>query len=54
MSGNQLPVTAAPVAAWFPDMFYSFYLVKDHKIAKNSRTPEAREKISTYLESLEF
>jgi hypothetical protein len=28
--------------------------VKSHKIANNSATTEAREKISTYLESLEF
>jgi hypothetical protein len=28
--------------------------VKNHKIADNSATTEAREKISTYLESLEF
>ncbi len=37
-----------------PDMFYNFYLVKNHKIASHSLTTEAREKISTYLESLEF
>jgi hypothetical protein len=35
------------VAAWFPDMFSKFYLVKNHKIANNSTTAEAREKIST-------
>jgi hypothetical protein len=29
-------------------------LVKNNKIANNSATAEAREKISTYLESLEF
>jgi hypothetical protein len=42
------------VAALVPDMFCNFYLVKIHKIANNSATPEAREKISAYLESLEF
>jgi hypothetical protein len=42
------------VAALVPDMFYNFYLVKNHKIAKNSTTTKAREKISTFLESLEF
>jgi hypothetical protein len=42
------------VAALVPDMFYNFYLVKNNKIANNSATIEAREKISTYLESLEF
>jgi hypothetical protein len=30
------------------------YLVKNHKIAKNSTTNKAREKISKDLESLEF
>jgi hypothetical protein len=40
------------VAAWFPDMFWNFSL---HKIAKNSTTTKAREKISTNLIiSLEF
>jgi hypothetical protein len=42
------------VAAWFSAMFGNFYLVKNHKIAKNSTTTKAREKISTDLESLEF
>jgi hypothetical protein len=42
------------VAAWFPDMFYIYFLVINHNIANNSTTDEAREKISTYLESLEF
>jgi hypothetical protein len=42
------------VAAWFPNMFCNFYLVKNHKIANNSTTTKAREKISTDLESLEF
>jgi hypothetical protein len=42
------------MAAWFPDMFCSFYLGKNHKLAKNSRTLKAKEKISTDLESLEF
>jgi hypothetical protein len=42
------------VAAWFPDMFCNFYLVKNYKIADNSTTAKAREKIRTDLESLEF
>jgi hypothetical protein len=42
------------VAEWFLDMFCNFYLVKNHKISKNSTTAKAREKISTDLESLEF
>ncbi len=35
-------------------MFCSFYLVKNHKIANNSTTTKAREKIGTYLEFLVF
>jgi hypothetical protein len=35
-------------------MFCNFYLVKNHKLAYNSATTEAREKIRTDLESLEF
>jgi hypothetical protein len=35
-------------------MFCNFYLVKSHKISKNSATTKAREKISTDLEFLEF
>jgi hypothetical protein len=42
------------VAAWFPDSFCYFYLVKNHQIAKNSTTTKAREKIITDFESLEF
>ena len=42
------------MAAWFPDMFCNFYLVKNHEIAKNSTATKTREKISTDLESLEF
>jgi hypothetical protein len=37
------------VAALVLDMFYNFYLVKNHKIVNNSPTTEAREKISTFL-----
>ncbi len=42
------------VAEWVPDMFCNFYLVKSHKTANNSASTEAREKISTDLESVEF
>jgi len=42
------------VAALVPGIFYNFHLVKIHKIANNSVTTEATEKISTYLESFEF
>ncbi len=34
--------------------FCNFYLVKNHKIANNSTTTKAIEKISTYLESLKI
>jgi hypothetical protein len=34
-------------------MFYNFYKIKNHKIAKNSTTSNAREEISTDLEQLE-
>jgi hypothetical protein len=43
------------VAAWIPDILCNFYFVKNHKFAnKKSTTTNAREKISTDLESLEF
>ncbi len=42
------------VAAWDPDIFSNFYLMKSHKIANNSANTETREKISTDLKSLEF
>jgi hypothetical protein len=35
-------------------MFCNFYLVKNHKFAKNSTTTEGRYKICTDLENLEF
>jgi hypothetical protein len=35
-------------------MYFNFYLAKNHKIANNSTTTEAREKTNTYLVSLEF
>jgi hypothetical protein len=34
------------VAAWIPDMFCNLNLVKNHEIANNSASTEAREKIS--------
>jgi hypothetical protein len=42
------------VAALVPDMFCNFYIVKNHKMAKNSTTANARQKISTDIESLDF
>jgi hypothetical protein len=46
MRGESAASFCHHVAAWFPDMFCNFYLVKNHKIAKNSTTTKAREKIS--------
>jgi hypothetical protein len=42
------------VAAWVPDMFCGYYLMKNYIVSNNSATTKAREKISTGLESLEF
>jgi hypothetical protein len=42
------------MAARVSDMFCKFYLVKNHRIANNSITNKAREKISTGLEYSEF
>ncbi len=42
------------MAAWVPDIFGGFYLMKNHKIANNLTTDKSREKRSTVLESLEF
>jgi hypothetical protein len=41
------------VAAWAPDVFLQLLLTENHKIVKNSTPTKDREKISTYLESLE-
>jgi hypothetical protein len=40
------------VAVLVPDMFC--YIVKNHKTVNNTPTTEAREKISTLLQFLEF
>jgi hypothetical protein len=42
------------VAAYVPDIFWHFYLVKYHKFANNSTTAKAEEKISSDLEYLEI
>jgi hypothetical protein len=42
------------VAKWVRDTFCNFYLDKSHKIANNSATTEAGEKISTDVESVEL
>jgi hypothetical protein len=35
-------------------MFCSFYIVKNSQISNETKTDEAREKVSTYFESVEF
>jgi hypothetical protein len=42
------------MAAWVPDMFCNFYIVKNHKGADLSASTEAIEKISVVLESIEL
>jgi hypothetical protein len=37
-----------------PYMFFNFYVVKIHKIAKNPTTAGTRGKLSTHLEALKF
>jgi hypothetical protein len=39
------------VAAWVPDMFWKFYLVKSNNIVNNSTGTDVREKTDTDLES---
>ncbi len=53
MRRNQLPVSAASCQHG-SYICLKINLVKNHKIANNSATTEAREKISTNLESSEF
>jgi hypothetical protein len=43
--GESVASFCCQVAAFFPDMFCGFYFLKNHKIAKNSTTTKAREKI---------
>jgi hypothetical protein len=42
------------VAAWVSDMCCNFYFAKNNKLADNSATAKAREKINKDLESLEI
>jgi hypothetical protein len=42
------------VAAWIPVMFCNFYVAKNHKIANNPTTANAREKLITDFESTGF
>jgi len=52
--GKSVAIFCHQVAAWVPDMFCNYYLVKSNTIANNSATTEAREKMNTDLESVEF
>jgi hypothetical protein len=52
--GKSAAIFCRQVAAWGTDMFRNFCSVKSHKIADNSATIEAAEKISIDLESVEF
>jgi hypothetical protein len=52
--GKMLASFCCQVEARFPDMFGNFYFSTNDKIAKNLPTTGAKDKISTYLESLEF
>jgi hypothetical protein len=49
--GNEGEISCQ-VAALVPDMFCNFYLTKNYKIANNSATTEAREKIKHIFEIL--
>jgi hypothetical protein len=51
---NQILFFNHQVASWIQDMLCNFCLVKIDKIADNSFTTEAREKVSADLEFLEF
>ncbi len=52
--GESAAIFCCQLAAWVPDTFCNFYLVKNRKISNNSATTKAREKISTDLEFLKF
>ncbi len=47
MRGNQLPVSANRWQHGSQIHFWNLYFLNNHKIAKNSTTTKAREKIST-------
>jgi hypothetical protein len=37
------------VAAWFPDVFYKFYLMKNHNIANNSTSVEVEQQQQSHI-----
>ncbi len=45
--GKSAACFCCQVAAWFPDMFCNFYLVKKMQFAKNLTTNKVIEKLST-------
>jgi len=47
-------IIQATDGSWDPDIFCNFYFLRNHKIADNSATTKATEKISADLESIEF
>jgi hypothetical protein len=51
---NQVPVSATRWQHGSQTCFATFIIMKNDKINNNSKTPEAREKIKTDLESLEL
>ncbi len=53
MRGYQLPGSATRWQHWSKICFETFFS-ENYKIDKNSVTTQAREKISTHVESLEF
>ncbi len=53
-SGADAAGVCHQVAALFPDIVSSFYLVKNRRNANNSTATKAGGKICTDLESLEF
>jgi hypothetical protein len=55
MGCNHVPVSVAKLQHGSQIcLFCNIYLIKNNKIARNSTTTKAREKISTDLESPEF
>ncbi len=52
--GKSAAIFCYQVAALVPDIFCDFYIMKNHKIVKNSAITKARGKISTNFESSQF
>jgi hypothetical protein len=54
MRGKSAASFCRQVAAWFTQTCFVAFLLKNYKIANNSTTAKAREKINTDMESIEF